>query len=1303
MTQGDDLRDPFDKPDGLRTIIATESPLTILVIGRVPMDSLTARALLASSSFVVIEAATWQDALEKVRREPPDCILLNDAPDLDGLEAMAHLKKPDGRIPGPVIMLMAQSDAARALAAIKAGAFECLLTCDLDQEMLRSAVKSAVCRYRAAEENRVLSLQHAHLAAIVAASSDAIISVAADRSRIRSWSSGATRMFGYDEAEAVGRNIDDLIVGDDHKQERAGIYAAARDERRPIVVETERLHKDGAALSVELNISAMISGAGEILGYSVIFRDISDRKLARQLNSRFLAAESAAGGFVYDRDPVSDTVWRSAGVTSVTGWMPNEIPLTNKAWFELVHPDDRARLINSLRTVLVAPNDVYSLEYRVRRKDGHYVWVWDRGRVERGPGGRFQRFIGSTVDITERKLAEAALRERIEHQQLLLDVTTELIATGHDAVSIAQLVSGKIAPSLDADVCLNHRLDATGAKLNLVFEQGLPATHRARATSFDIGETFCGEVAASCRGIAADAEQIATDPKGAFFKEIGVTAYVCHPLRGNDGRMLGTLSFGSTRRISFTLEEVTLLQTVSNFVAQAWETIAAETALRDSEGFSRSVFEASPDCVKILSLDGRLEEMNTNGQCLMEVTDFAALRGRYWPTLWPERSKPDIERAMTEARSGRTASFTALCPTFKGALKWWDVMVTSVPGADGLPSRLIASSRDISAAREAEISLRAAHDTFRQLVEQSPFGVYAVDSDFRLAQVSDGAQKVFENVRPLIGRDFAEILHILWPERFANEAIARFRHTLTTGEPYHAPRTTESRHDVGAVESYDWKIERITLPDGRFGVVCHFYDLSERARHEAALRESEERFRTIFNTAHEGIWAVDREGVTVLANPRLAEMLGTNPAAMTGKSIFDFCFPDSVDLMREHIAANLAGRPDEFEFCFRRADGSALYLLAATAQFKNREGEVIGALGGFVDLSEHKRAEDRQRMLMKELAHRGKNLIAVIQSIAGRSLTGPTTLAKAREAFIGRLHAMANTYGTLIDDAFEGAPLNELVSAELSAFSNQVRVYGPRILLATKIAQTFALLVHELATNAVKYGALSVPDGLLTVSWSVVDAGDERRFQFNWRETGGPPARTPTRRGFGTALISRVVGAEFKCTPQLLYREAGFSYGLDAPLDVIGLALAEASVREKLQAEILLEFYDSWSRQLRADGGLPVLERFNREHFAATGGLTLAEISSQGSVSFYEVGRALTERLGRLIYEGEVASEDPGSVEQAYERCARHAVPCYEHLRFDFGDGNVVTFERLLVPFARGGKRVTHIAGLVVYSGDTRR
>lgn len=134
-------------------------------------------------------------------------------------------------------------------------------------------------------------------------------------------------------------------------------------------------------------------------------------------------------------------------------------------------------------------------------------------------------------------------------------------------------------------------------------------------------------------------------------------------------------------------------------------------------------------------------------------------------------------------------------------------------------------------------------DPYLPIVSNAPFGIYIVDSDFCLVETSEGCRKVFEGIEPLLGRDFAEILRYIWQEPFASECIEHFRHTLDTGEAYRASDTSRPRGNVEDDESYDWKIERITLPDGTYGVVCYFYDLTERIHMADALRESEASLR----------------------------------------------------------------------------------------------------------------------------------------------------------------------------------------------------------------------------------------------------------------------------------------------------------------------------------------------------------------------------------------------------------------------------------------------------------------------------
>ena len=152
--------------------------------------------------------------------------------------------------------------------------------------------------------------------------------------------------------------------------------------------------------------------------------------------------------------------------------------------------------------------------------------------------------------------------------------------------------------------------------------------------------------------------------------------------------------------------------------------------------------------------------------------------------------------------------------------------------------RVVGIAEDVTVSTEARLQLARNAETFRALVRDSPFGVYVVDSDFRLAYTSQGCDRAFAGIDPLLGRDFNEILRTIWPEAFASEIAAHFRKTLMTGHSYTSHRTIEQRGNVAAVEAYDWRIDRIVLPDGSFGVVCYFYDLTEQITLENSLRQA---------------------------------------------------------------------------------------------------------------------------------------------------------------------------------------------------------------------------------------------------------------------------------------------------------------------------------------------------------------------------------------------------------------------------------------------------------------------------------
>jgi PAS domain S-box-containing protein len=279
---------------------------------------------------------------------------------------------------------------------------------------------------------------------------------------------------------------------------------------------------------------------------------------------------------------------------------------------------------------------------------------------------------------------------------------------------------------------------------------------------------------------------------------------------------------------------------------------------------------------------------------------------------------------------------------------------------DGKVVGLIAAITNITSRKRAEERVRNSEITLRQVIENSPFGVYVVDADFRIAQMSAVAKRKFQNVSPLIGRDLAQALRCIWPEPFANDVIGRFYRTLDTGEPYHAHASVERRGDTGAIEAYDWQIERLTMPDGRFGVVCCFYDLSERQKYEAALRESETTFRAMFDVSSVGkIEVAPENGRFLRANAAVCEFVGYTEAELLVRSVHDITHPQDRDRDRELCRRLMAGESAGFDVEKRYIckDGKVVWARTTVNVIRDASGRPLRNIGVIQDLSARKQAE----------------------------------------------------------------------------------------------------------------------------------------------------------------------------------------------------------------------------------------------------------------------------------------------------------------------------------------------------------
>ena len=208
------------------------------------------------------------------------------------------------------------------------------------------------------------------------------------------------------------------------------------------------------------------------------------------------------------------------------------------------------------------------------------------------------------------------------------------------------------------------------------------------------------------------------------------------------------------------------------------------------------------------------------------------------PTLLPTIQKV-VSRILETGKSVEGHEFSGETLAHPGVTRFWNESWYPVLNAAGRIMGFGVIVEEITDRKQAEEQLIRNQGTFSELVERAPFGIYIVDSNFRIAHMNTGSQTgAFQNVRPVIGRDFSEAMRIIWPEPVAAEIVGHFRHTLETGKAYYSPRFTNPRHDIGITESYEWELHRMTLPDGQHGVICYYFDSTALRNAELALQEA---------------------------------------------------------------------------------------------------------------------------------------------------------------------------------------------------------------------------------------------------------------------------------------------------------------------------------------------------------------------------------------------------------------------------------------------------------------------------------
>ncbi len=272
---------------------------------------------------------------------------------------------------------------------------------------------------------------------------------------------------------------------------------------------------------------------------------------------------------------------------------------------------------------------------------------------------------------------------------------------------------------------------------------------------------------------------------------------------------------------------------------------------------------------------------------------------------------------------------------------------------------LLMAFKDVTEYKRAQEAVRQRTAQFETLLNQAPLGVYLVDADFRIREMNPIALSVFGDIPGgVAGRDFDEIIHILWEKRYADELVAIYRNTLETGESYIAPERTEYRADRGVAEDYEWRLDRILLPDGRFGVVCYFRDISERRSAELTANL----LASIVESSDDAIVSKDLDGVIMSWNRGAERLFGYSAAEAIGQSIALIIPPDRIEEEPRILERLKRGeRVEHFETIRVGKNGARLNISLTVSPIRDSTGRIIGASKVARDISDRVRQDEALR------------------------------------------------------------------------------------------------------------------------------------------------------------------------------------------------------------------------------------------------------------------------------------------------------------------------------------------------------
>ncbi|MEH1809412.1 PAS domain-containing protein [Nostoc sp.] len=752
-----------------------------------------------------------------------------------------------------------------------------------------------------------------------------------------SWSDNLEALFGLEQGEFDGSF--EMFAARVHPDDRDRLLTAvdrAVATGEDYDIEFRVVYPNGTIRWALSQGKVFYDQHGQPIQMAGIDLDITERKRSaetlRESEERFRQlAENIDAVFWIKEVSENRVSYVSPAYKKLWGLNPQELYQGQQAWVDRIHPEDRESTDRAFHEKAVAGQ--FDEEYRIILPNGSIRWVHDRCFPLRDETGEIYRFAGIAEDISDRKQVEQSLRDSEERLQMALE--------------------GSGGGLWDWNIVTNEDYLSSRWLEMLGYEQGELPGH------FNSWE----------RLIHPDDKVWVMERLNAHLQDDSVSYKFEYRMLTKSGEWKWIANHG----------KVVLRDQQGNPLRMAGihfdisDRKQAELDLRQSEEFKNRILDSSSDCIKVLSLDGRLLYMNTGGLCLMEIDDLNPYLNIEWLCLWEDGYRQQAEQALAAAKIGEVSIFRGYCPTVKGTPKWWEVVVSPILDASGQLERILLISRDITERKKTELLLQENEARLKLAYKATRSGVWDWDITRNSTHISEEYCNLFGLDPTTEEVSFEQLLSLLYPDdrTFANEIVSR---TIQQQQEYY-----ETDYRIVHPDGIRWLAARAKIFYDAAGnavrMLGNVQDITDRKQVEDELRQSEERYRYLAEAIPQLVWTCDASGSCDYANQRLCDYTGLSFEQILGRGWISAVHPDDIQAAQSLWNNTVdCGSSYRHEYRFKRAsDHSYRWHLVLGMPLKDQRGQVVKWFGTCTDIHDQKELEvERNRILAQEQAARAE-------------------------------------------------------------------------------------------------------------------------------------------------------------------------------------------------------------------------------------------------------------------------------------------------------------------------------------------